>query len=324
MPPKVIETVQRGSFPDSSFKYTPFTHVRVLYASFIQGLFHAAPKGAYHWEPSLEDTDLVVTDETPIDIDTVGVRPAITFTRGPVQFYSLGLDDMMAYDFESGQKQKSVLVPGTMSINCCSKNDLESEQLAWIIAEHLWLLREVLMRQGFFEIGRQPVIGAPSPAGSIVAGDNAKEWFCTTVSSPFQFYRTSQFTPLGKKIVNNIQLSMQTALQPANLYPTPDPLDGSGSTKQELPFQFNAIPPESFAPNASDVYGGSVRPGEFANKLPLVPHPLNPAVKVRVRQVRPYQPGSTRLIRGNNAIPLTQSAVEESTPHITDTITVKV
>lgn len=323
MPPKIIETAQRGAFPDSSFKYTPFTHVRVLYASFIQGLFHAAPKGAYHWEPSMEDTDLVVTDENPINIEVVGERPAVTFTRGPVQFYSLGLDDMLSYDFESGQKTKSVLVPGTMSINCCSKSDIESEQIAWIIAEYLWLLREVLMRQGFFEIGRQPVIGSPSPAGSIVTGDSAKEWYCTTVSSPYQFYRTSQFTPLGKVIVNNINMTLRAA-RAAAMNRSPEPFDGSGSTGYELPIELHLCPPDAFAPNSSDVRGGSVNPGESAQRLPIVPHPLNPAVKVVVRQVRSNKPGVVPPSMGGRAIPLPEPCVEESTSHITDTSTVKV
>jgi len=324
VPSKVIETAQRGAFPDSSFKYTPFTHIRVLYASFVQGLFKAAPKGAYHWEPSLDDTDIIITDETPINVEAVGVRPAISFTRGQVNFYSLGLDDMMGYDFATGQKQKSVLVPGTMSINCCSKNDLESEQLAWVIAEHLWLLRELLMREGFFEIGRQPTISAPSPAGSIVSGDSAKEWFCTTVYSPFQFYRTSQFTPLGKVVVNNIQLSMRAALLPAVPSPSPNPLDGSGSTGHELPVQYQFQPPQPFAPNSSDVNGDSVIPGQNPPSLPVTTHPLNPAVKVVVRQVRPNRPGVVPPTRGGSAIPLSQPTVEESTAHVTDTSTVKV
>jgi hypothetical protein len=324
VPSKVIETAQRGAFPDSSFKYTPFMHVRILYASFVQGLFHAAPRGAYHWEPVMENTELVVTDETPIHVDTVGVRPAITFTRGPVQFYSLGLDDMLGYDFETGQKKKSVLVPGTMSINCCSKSDLESEQIAWVIAEHLWLLREVLMRQGFFEIGRQPNIGSPSPAGSIVAGDGAKEWYCTTISSPYQFYRTSQFTPLSKQIVQNINMSIRGSLQPATAAPSPDPLDGRASTGAHLPLQLHFCPPPPFAPAASDVNGGTFNPGAEPTSVPTQPHPLNPAVRVVVRQVRPNRPGITPPVVGARPIPLTQPCVEESTAHVTDTNTVKV
>jgi hypothetical protein len=44
-----IGSADRGSLPDSSFKYTPLQHVRVLFASFIQGLFHST--GTQTWRP---------------------------------------------------------------------------------------------------------------------------------------------------------------------------------------------------------------------------------------------------------------------------------
>lgn len=318
MPAKLNETEPRGDLPDSSFKYTPLQHVRVLFASFVQGLFHAAPRGSYHWEPTMEDSDIVITDENPINIDVVGQRPAITFTRGPVQFYSLGLDDMMSYDFETGAKQKSVLVPGTMSINCCSRNDLESEQLAMIIAEQLWLHRELLMKEGFFEVGRQPAIGSPSPAGSIVAGDGAREWYCTTIACPFQFYRTSKVTPLNKKIAKNIQLNLRSAIAPI---PQPFREDFVG---HEVAKNIHECPPPPFAPDASDSYGRTPNPGEGAEQiLPTVPHPLNPAKRVVVRHVSPHRPGLRPPSMGGRVLPISKLCVEESTP-VTDTSTVKV
>lgn len=318
MPGRVIETSPRGAIPDSSFKYTPLQHVRVLFASFVQGLFFGAPRGCYHWEPSLEESDIVITDENPIHIDTVGVRPAITFTRGPIQFFSLGLDDMMSYDFQTENKKKSVLVPGTMTINCCSKNDLESELIAWIIAEHLWLLRHLLMREGFFEIGRQLVTGAPSPAGSIVTGDGAKEWYCTSISCPFQFARTSQFTPLNQIAINNIQMALRTGARSF-------PQQGIPAEGHEVPRNINLCFPPSFAPNASDAHGATPDPANGEQEvLPIVPHPLNPSQKVVVRTVNRNKPGLRPASMGGRVLPISERCVEESTHLVTDTRTVKV
>lgn len=194
--------------PDQ-FREDPLNQVRRVYIGFAQGLFHAAPRGSFHWDPNPEMTEIIITDENTINMDVVGVRPAITFTRSPVQFFGLGLDDLDKYDFRTGFKQKSMLIPGTMSINCCSRNDLESENLAWLYAEQLWMHRELLMRAGMFEIGRQMVVGSPSPPGSIVQADSADEWYVTTVQSPFQFYRTSRATPLGEKIIQDISINRQ-------------------------------------------------------------------------------------------------------------------
>jgi hypothetical protein len=286
---------------DSSFRYTPLQHVRVLFTRFIQGLFYAAPAGCHHWEPDMNATELIITDENPINVEALGRRPAITFTRGPVQFFSLGLDDMMAYDMATGSKTKSVLVPGTMSVNCCSRSDLESENIAWIIAEHLWLLREKLMQEGFFEIGRQPQVGAPSQAGAIVTGDGSREWFCTTVFCPFQFHRTSQVTPLNSSIVGSVQASIRASaprmVQPASVGYATDSLP-QVSVKQ--------CPEEG-----------------YKNGLPLATHPLDPSKTVTVRRVSPYRPGLQSKVGAVQVLPIARSCVEESTP-VTETRTVKV
>lgn len=289
MPNRIRQATAQGEIPENSFKYSPLEQVRTLYVGFCQGLFAAAPLGTFHFSPSLEETEIIITDENPIQLTTVGKRPAVSFTRGPVQSYSLGQDDMLSYDFETGQKKKSVLIPGTMSINCCSRVDLESERLAWIIAEQLWMNRELLMRAGFFEIGRQFVIGSPSPAGSIVAGDSGDEWYCTTVSSPFQFYRTSVFTPLNTHIVEGINASYE--VDHFKNYNPKGPVEPEPGTAN-LPYRI-----------------GQRAPGIHA---PRVPHPLNPAQTVVVRAAHPFRGGlRPPAIRGRN-LPIQQPPVEQS------------
>lgn len=311
------------SIPDVNFRDDPLTMVKTLYIRFIQGLFHAAPVGAYHWEPG-ESSEIVITDENPIKPEIIGVRPCISVTRGPVQFFSLGLDDMLSYNFQTGQKNKSVIVPGTVTINCCSRVDIECDRLAFIVAEQLWANREILMKLGFFEIGRQPSIGAPTPAGSIISGDNGDEWYVVSVTCPFQFTRTTSVTPLGAKIVQGINLSLQAALRA-----TGGSCGVPSTPGAEYPTFSQGCPPASFAPDASDVGGHTPNPGFGAPVLPVVPHPLNPAQMVVVRSVRPACPAVRPPAIGGRSIPISTSVVEESCgkqtdAHVTDTSTVKV
>lgn len=287
MPSKIRQVQGQGEFPQHSFRDSPLEQVRTLYIGFCQGLFAAAPPGTYRWAPSLEDTEIIITDESPVHVDVVGKRPALSFTRGPVQSYSLGHDDMLSYDFETGRKRKSILVPGTMSINCCSRSDLESERLAWIVAEQLWLHRELLMRAGFFEIGRQFVVGAPSPAGSIVEGSAADEWVATTISSPFQFYRTSQITPLGREILNGVNLQFSASAASVG---------GQGPVAST-----NGADPAANVQSAA--------PGVGAN---MVPHPLNPSQMVTVRSTRPYATALKPASMMGRAIPIQTVPVEQS------------
>lgn len=285
MPSRVHSNSPPSGFPGSSFKYTPLQHVRVVFASFIQGLFAEAPVGQYHWDQDDEKTEIVIRDENPIHVNVLGMRPAIGLTIGPCQFYSLGMDDMYSFDFAIDRKVKTVLIPGTMSINCCSRVDLEAHNLAWVISEHIWLLRELLLKAGFFEIGRNIQIGPPSPAGSIVTGDSGDEWYCSTINAPWQFSRKSSFTPLGQTIANNIELRVRETMHRVD-----EGRGGPALAEPEFAVKVVERFPPSFAPGATDVYGKTPDPaGTRTYGLPVAPHPLNPAKLVVVETVRPFR-----------------------------------
>lgn len=316
MAARVPETAPAAGFPDSSFKYTPLRHVRVLFIRFVQGLFAAAPEGCYRWDEDEQLSEIIIVNESRIDPEIINKRPGITFTRGPVSFYSMGIDDLMSYEADISKKTKGVLIPGTMTINCVSRVPQEAEDLAWVVAEHLWLLRDLLMKAGFFEIGRQPQIGSPSPAGSIVSNDQGDEFTVVAVSIPYQFPRTSAVTPLGKRIVGSIENRLTVnPLRRLNNNGLPAAYPGGGTPaylRHEVPLGITACPPPSFAPDASDVYNRSPDPaGRRDVFLPKQPHPLNPAVQVNVRTVRPGRRGIAPIGSGA-VVPISNPCVEES------------
>jgi len=225
-----------------------------------------------------------------------------------MQAFGLGLDDLLSYDADIDKKTKSILVPGTMTINCCSRVMLEAENLAWVVFEHVWLLRDLLIKAGLFETGRNCTLGSPSPAGSIVAGEGGDEWVCVSVSVPVQFIRTSSFTPLGKQIVRSIEqrLSVRMGQTIANLGP---PAEGTGN----VPLGVYFCPPPPFIP-ASDTRGRSPDPaGVRQYFLPKQRHPMDPARTVYVRTVRPFRPGlPPPVVPLGSGVPITTPCMEES------------
>jgi len=283
--------------------------VRVLFIRFVKALFSAAPEGHYkfHAEEDEKSTEIVIRDETPIDVRTIGKRPAVNFTMGPVQFYGMGLDDLLGYDASIDRKTKGMLVPGTVTINVSSRVDVEAYNLAWVIGEHLWLLRDELMKQGFFELGRSIGIGSPSSPSSVIANDMNDEWTVVSVSVPYQFPRKSARTPLGKEIVKSIETAI--SMNPPQLVNA----QGPQSAGHEYPFTVHECAPPAYAPNASDVYGHTPDPtGTKQRLLPKIPHPLNPAVTVTVRSARPYGPAvKPPSVRGR-PLPISDPCVEES------------
>jgi hypothetical protein len=280
-----------------------------MFIRFVQGLFNAAPPGFYHWDEDEQITEIVITNESKLDPEVVYKRPGITFTRGPVQFYSMGIDDLIAYEFDIAKKTKGVLIPGTMSINCVSRVPQEAEDLAWVVAEHVWLLRDLLMQAGFFEIGRNPQIGSPSPAGSIIAQDQGDEFSVVSVSVPYQFSRTSSLTPLGSAIVAGIEQRLTLSSTPSAASVASE---GAPWHPNEVPVNIHYCPPPSFAPEAQGVYSRSLRPGVRQQPfLPKQPHPLNPAKTVWVKTVLPRRPGIVPPSRGVT-VPIVSPCVEQS------------
>jgi hypothetical protein len=284
VPASIDRRASDRGFPGSSFKYTPLRHIKVLFVNFIQGLFAAAPANSYRWTEDEQASEIIIRDETPIHVDMYGQRPCVNFTMGRIQFYSLGMDDLIDYSFCTDAKKKGVLVPGTMSINVCSRSDVEAHDLAWVIGEHIWLLRDLLLREGFFELGRGIDITPPSSPGSIVAADSSDGWSMSSVNVPWQFARTSKFTPLGKNIVNSIETRLQTGAPPyAEFLGWPYSVYGRPTNVQEYM-------PAAYVPGASDARGGTPDPaGIQMHELQKVPHPLNPAKMVVVKSVYPYR-----------------------------------
>ncbi len=211
MSTKPRQTVDQGLQSGSSFANTPLEQIRTAYAAFVQGLFRSAPPG-YRWSPSEESSEILITDENPVHLSVLGQRPGVSFTRGPVQTMNLGIDDMASFDFRTGSKRKSILISGVMSINCMSRVDIESEQIAWVISEQLWMNRLLMMQCGFYDVGRSWVVGSPSPAGSLVEGDGGHEVYATVVSSPFQFGRNSTASPINTGVVEHMSSRVGTDL----------------------------------------------------------------------------------------------------------------
>jgi hypothetical protein len=307
MAAKIPETAPTPRVP-TSFQYTPMEALRSTFVGFLQGLFHNAPSGCYHWEEDENDTEITIQDESTVKEEVIAKRPVITIVRGPMQFSTHAIDDLISYDADIDRKTKGVIVSGTMTVNCCSRVSLESEKIAWISMEHMWVLRQVLIESGLYETGRGAQLGSPSPAGSIIADGKGDEYIVTPVMMPVQFIRKSSFMPLNKQVVQDI-VNRITANIPRIRSVGPGPM-----SSHEYPQSLQRCPPGQFYPGATDSFGRTPTPGvDPADRLPKVPHPLNPAVQVVVKQVRPHRPGLRGFLNlGSDAVPIPSACVEES------------
>jgi len=242
--------------PTSSFS-NPIFQIRYVLITFLQNLFYKSPLPQFKWDVDDAQTRIYITSENVVKASVLQKRPCITLTRAPLAYAHMGFDDMRELDMRTGKKTRSVLLPGTMAINCCARADMESEHIAAIVAEHIWALRDVLLKRGFYDIGRNITINSPSGASGIVTNEGGDEWYCTTAIVPYQFHRTATITPLNTGFVEEIAVRMEAKAKPipAIVHPT-----GKGNSA--------VATAESAFPQVGD--------------LTKMPHPLNPAKTVTV------------------------------------------
>lgn len=213
MPSKTTRNTELLNARSNDFRGLPIQWLRTVFVQFLQTLFEYLPTGSYHWDDT-NDTEIHIFDECPIKLEVIGSRPAIAVVRAPLIMNSAGLDDMVSYDQQTNRKVKTTILPGNMVLNCCSRSPIESENLAMFVAENLWMLRDVLQKNGgFFDVGRNYALGSPSPAGAVVQGDGADKYFVTTTTCPFHLVRTSAVTELGLTVAQALSIKLTTAAQ---------------------------------------------------------------------------------------------------------------
>jgi len=233
-------TIKPSAAPLVTWEEQPLLQIRKLVLTFLQGLFEQQTPGCFQWVENLEETEIVITDEAPIKLEVVGVRPAISTVRGTVQWGQTSLDEKQSYNMATEQRTHTDLLRGSLSINCCSRVDLESEYIAWIVANHMWLLRRLLMKfTPVHEIGRGNAIGSPSPAGAIVSGDSEGEWINTVVTIPFFLQVGGKVRPLNVQLLKRIEAKLGVRGFCTSRTETRIPLQGTAAFqgKQKPPLQ---------------------------------------------------------------------------------------
>jgi len=163
---------------------------------FLQNFFYQQPAGCYHfaigedWQTAEMETEIIISDAGSINTDTVEKRPAIIISRGPFAYANLGIDNYLVEDFTDGKRTHTDLLSGSFVINCVSRNGLESEKIALLVAKALKIYRRILHRAGFFQIGQTVKIGTESPANSLLGGDSDEDFITVPITFPV-FYQES-------------------------------------------------------------------------------------------------------------------------------------
>lgn len=168
--------------------WDPLYHCTRTMVAFAQGLFKHLPPGQLHWSPNLEETEIVITDQTPLTLSTIGQRPAIVIIPGQAQFANLAIGNLEDIDHQTGNRIHRDLISSSITYNCISRNGVEAGRIAWYLGSHVKKLRVFLQQQGpFTEIGQTVVFAPETPPGAIVPDAVDSSAINRAVIVPYQY-----------------------------------------------------------------------------------------------------------------------------------------
>jgi hypothetical protein len=172
----------------------------------------------YHWEPDQEISEIVIRGEAPIDMRTVGKKPAITVVLGPTSYRNLGIDNMLSYNQNTGERVRTDMMMGNLVVYVLAFADIIALRIAHIVAHHTRAQQRLLESPGgFHSIGRPfPQVNSPSPPGALVAGD-PEGLVMVQVNIPFEFQWTWSTTPRQSQSLRSLDLI--TSHERASDYP---------------------------------------------------------------------------------------------------------
>ena len=157
------------------------------YTAFLQALFASRPPGQLRWSFDDEESEILITGETPVNIDTPHKRPIISIVRGQSLWDSTSRDGLQSLSLTTSDKTFTDTASGTMVLNCLSKEPVEAQYIAWICFTHIRIFKEVIQKYGrLHAISNQLQIGPVTPPGQVVRGSSSSEWRLVQVYSPFQ------------------------------------------------------------------------------------------------------------------------------------------
>lgn len=171
---------------------------------FCQLLFRDKEPGYYRWNRLLEESEVHITDQVPVPLDSIDQRPTLQLVVATQQNQNLALQHLLNVDWRTGRKTYMDMISGQASFNCHAKNDDVARRLATIVNDGIVEQRQLLTRMANLHfVGHMASIGPSSPPGALVNAGADVESTMVSVMFPFYFTKTwatePKLIPLGKR-----------------------------------------------------------------------------------------------------------------------------
>jgi hypothetical protein len=185
--------------------YDPLYRVTRGLIRFLKGLFKSQNPGNYQWTEDPVQSEIFITDQSPVNLEVNEKRPAIVTIRGPAAWANLGLGQTVMVDMTTGRKDKQDLISCSMTFACLSREGVEAQRLAWIIFSHLPLFKSLINRDvpGIHNLGNNMTLSGETGAGALVQGSSAPEWKMVQVVVPVSIWHRSSVDAVATEKIWN-------------------------------------------------------------------------------------------------------------------------
>ena len=141
---------------DNHREMTPNIAVFAKRASllFLQELFASRKVGCFKYDQDDTKTEIQISDQHTVNLETIHVKPAIVAVRGPMSASNLGLGSsgIERHDLMSGDKVYNDMISGSVAFSCYAREGVEAENIAYLVFNSFKYFKSILRKEGFFSV----------------------------------------------------------------------------------------------------------------------------------------------------------------------------
>lgn len=201
------DAISSGPAPEQGYAEDPLAFYSNVFIKFLQLVFVRFSPGNYMWSEDPNTTEILVTDQAPIALEAVELKPHLVVQRGGAGNVGLALDM-----FESGPdnttdaRTYTDLVSANITITALSTEGREAQRLASTARGMIRAFKRDLLKGGkIFHIGALAV-SPETPPGSLLSGGSTGGVIAVSVNVPFYFQDFWSIEPVDKLLLNGVDL----------------------------------------------------------------------------------------------------------------------
>jgi len=214
----------KGDDKTTAVQTSPLAHAKRLLLYFLQELFSEENPTGLRYSGDNKVSTVLIKGSFALNQETYNKKPIIAVERGGAQIQSRTLGSIEYVDYKRGGYIRTELVPFSLGIRVLSENEYTAEKISWFIVSTTFVLRHVLIRQGFYHVGNQFVITPPAVQQNVSGDQTPLKMIQLTL--PCSHLMRISTTPLNRPILTDVRTVIEDSRTGERLLPPEEASQG--------------------------------------------------------------------------------------------------